>query len=1318
MTQAQIPTQHNVISQQSQQQAQLQMMLYKDIKYSINSWITPSVLVISSPSVSKIFQRSGNNTSLEQVFSQYILEKKKVNIKVNDSSYELNDFKVNFVTLKDYEQQIQSQILKDTSSSIDSLTTDEYHPNFKLRTKQDVPYFQKICQEPTPWFEKYRHQFIKSLHNLDLETFTHPIAVILAVSSEDSNPIGTLVKMFEKPPPIFQQLGIEVTNIPKIYMLIHPDNAHTESEKRLNEMKTTFNTSTSYLLRVNTKEDLCGLAFDHSTSHLNPLTNIINGILSKDIPTYFEKEIGGLNDSIATNKKSFFSKVKAFRFGGKKTEEPTETENPKNSVSVEQSIRKVADLYFLLQDYENALSNYKTYAKEFNSDKSPGFFAAANEMIGLCNYMINKECESYFEISYNNYIKSGLIHCAARVTLIHGYIMKKKSNFKGLSDLFKTTAELRDIDPFCSAILWEQAGFALLQTAPSPMFRKATMRIVMAGDKYSEASKRKHALRCYSFSYSVYESRDWNLIDDHLHLSLVRYSFFQGHTSDAILFVNKLLEKNCQSFQKQNSIIREFLYISKTYTKDNYIGELPIPSINNESISVHLNDYSPDGSQSVWQEMEEAFKKEAQITSKPQLQGFDLWKRDLYFEAEKERTAVVEEQITIEVEIKNPLQIPLQFNRVHLVATFKELSTTTTTTTTGGAGGGDSTSTSTTTTTQTELPKEESNMSPLDDLAMNKMNNGLLPFKVEPIDILLLPSETKKIVFSIQPLRPGNLTVKGLGLCMCGAIWGKREFKLKNKRLNKTRQQRESIVYEPNLSTTFRVTCPMPRLEAQFVDFPESLYHGELRQLKLVLKNCSNKMGLKNVRVRLSHPTAICFGSNSDDASCIKKLDQSVFLDVALPPNATVNVPCWVRGMTVGRHTLRCLVYYESEAGNTDLKYRLARCQTQFDVRPSIRISSLSQQSSTNLNAYLLGVEVDNPIIGGAGDSFHIKQISSISKHWKIQPLSYSTDVPTPSIVSLNPGKFTNLFFRIIPSTNISGGGEGIIENKNDEISITNISFYKNEPMYDSSSFPTFHFLEYEKLTIDQLQLQQQQQQQQLQQQQIQQQQQSQLNQSTNNNMKQSTSNSQLNLLSNNRDIIDNSLNDNHPNHIDLLIYWECDNNNRMGVLNSSNISFLPTHYNDPSLAIPWGSWKNTTSPSGKSILYPSLKLPLRYQIKSDLLIKHNFEKERLCTVPLKLQLSNCSFIHPLCLSVETLLPHENIDQTSHSTCQYFWTGITKYNIELKPQEIINVDLHVCFAQSGVFNINRFKINVKLSNEIHKEIYSTIQHLINIESIN
>ncbi|KAF2078684.1 hypothetical protein CYY_000055 [Polysphondylium violaceum] len=1247
------------------QHQQLQMMQLRDIKYTLNSWITPSVLVICSPNVSKIFQKSGNS-ALEEILSQYVLDKKKLSVRVGESSYDINDFKLNFVTFKHLDPQHYEQVLKDNAASVDTLATDEYHSNFQLRTKQDVPYFHKICQEPTPWFERYRHNFIKSSHNLELETFSHPIACILAVSSEDSNPIGMLVKMFDssKPPPLFQQYNIDA-NIPKLYMLVHPEHSHAESDKRLAEMKQTFGSNQSYLLRVNSKEDYCGLSYDQSTAHLNPLTNIINEIISKHIPAYIEKTILELNENIATNKKSFFSKVKvSFRFGGNKKANEQEVEQANSMGSIEQALRKVADLYFILQDYEQSLSNYKTLVKEYNSDKSPNYYASVNEMIGICNLLLNKECESYFEIANTYYQKASLNHCLARVTMIHGDILKRKNNYKLLAELYKSTAERENLDAFCSAILFEQAGFSLLQISPSPLFRKACMRIVMAGDKYSEYSKQKHALRCYSFSYSIYEGRDWNLIDDHLHLSLVRYSFFQGHTSDAILFVNKLLERNCQSPEKQNSIIREFLYISKTYTKENYIGELPIPSINNESISVFLNDYSSDENQAVWQEMEEAFKKEAQIISKPQLQGFDLWKRDLFIEKEKERTAVVEEQITVSVELKNPLQIPLQFNRVHLVATFKEISD------------------------DPNSAIEESNMSPLDDEAIAKMDST--PFKVEPMDILLGPSKTKRITFTIQPLKPGLLQVKGLGLCMCGAIWGKREFKLKQKRLNKTKAQRESVMYEPNLALTFRVTSPMPRLEAQFIDFPNALYHGELKQAKLLLKNCSNKMGLKNVRVRTSHPTSICFGSNMDDASVIKSLDTSVQLNIELPPNATVLVPFWVKGVNVGRHPLRCLVYYESEAGNTDLKYRLARCQAQFDVRPSIRISSLSQQSSTDLNAYLLGVEIDNPVIGGGGESFHLKQISSISKYWKLEPLSYAGDVPNPSIVTLKPGQFTNLFFRIVPSAPIT-------KQIQDEISISNISFLANDPMYDASSFPVFPFLEYEKLGLDLLQ-----------------------NGGGNSNsiFNSNNINSSSSALTNPNSTNDQGGNGNdHPNHIDLLVFWESDNH-LMGVLNSPNISFLPTHYNDSLLSLPWGSWKNTTSPTGKNhMIYPSLKLPLRYQIISEKVVKHSsFETQPLCTVPVTLQLSNCSFTSVLELSIETLLPHENIDQTSRHTSQYFWTGVTKYTIKLAPQQIVDLQLHACFSQYGVYNINRYKINVTLSNDTHKDIFSTTQHLINIEN--
>ncbi len=55
---------------------------------------------------------------------------------------------------------------------------------------------------------------------------------------------------------------------------------------------------------------------------------------------------------------------------------------------------------------------------------------------------------------------------------------------------------------------------------------------------------------------------------------------------------------------------------------------------------------------------------------------------------------------------------------------------------------------------------------------------------------------------------------------MCGSVWGRREFNLKPRRLNRTPQQKKGIIREPNRSLTFKVTEPMPRLEASCVNFP------------------------------------------------------------------------------------------------------------------------------------------------------------------------------------------------------------------------------------------------------------------------------------------------------------------------------------------------------------------------------------------------------------------------------------------------------------------------------------------------------------------
>lgn len=97
--------------------------------------------------------------------------------------------------------------------------------------------------------------------------------------------------------------------------------------------------------------------------------------------------------------------------------------------------------------------------------------------------------------------------------------------------------------------------------------------------------------------------------------------------------------------------------------------------------------------------------------------------------------------------------------------------------------------------------------------------------------------------------------------------------------------------------------------------FADTLYRGELRQAGLRLRNCSSKMGLKNVRVRCSHPNAVLFVGHNGTPNDKHRSGESVPLDVSLAPGAEVTVPIWLHFTTTSPSStvMRFLFYYESE---------------------------------------------------------------------------------------------------------------------------------------------------------------------------------------------------------------------------------------------------------------------------------------------------------------------------------------------------------------------------------------------------------------------
>jgi hypothetical protein len=128
--------------------------------------------------------------------------------------------------------------------------------------------------------------------------------------------------------------------------------------------------------------------------------------------------------------------------------------------------------------------------------------------------------------------------------------------------LYERLAEQQPtLDSLERALLLQQAGISYLLRQTNTRFRQFAMQTVRAADDFHAANQIQHALSAYRAAHCVYESKQWNGVDDYLHFKIARLAFSLGKQDMAMKFMNLLLESNNQSPEIQNSCLREFLYI-------------------------------------------------------------------------------------------------------------------------------------------------------------------------------------------------------------------------------------------------------------------------------------------------------------------------------------------------------------------------------------------------------------------------------------------------------------------------------------------------------------------------------------------------------------------------------------------------------------------------------------------------------------------------------------------------------------------------------------------------------------------------------------
>ncbi|KAL0613451.1 Trafficking protein particle complex subunit 8, partial [Plecturocebus cupreus] len=580
---------------------------------------------------------------------------------------------------------------------------------------------------------------------------------------------------------------------------------------------------------------------------------------------------------------------------------------------------------------------------------------------------------------------------------------------------------------------------------------------------------KKHALRCYCQAMQVYKGKGWSLAEDHINFTIGRQSYTLRQLDNAVsAFRHILINESKQSAAQQGAFLREYLYVYKNVSQmspDGPLPQLPLPYINSSATRVffghdrrpadgekqaatHVSldqEYDSESSQQ-WRELEEQVVSVVNKGIIPSSFHPTQYCLNSYSDNSRFPLAVVEEPITVEVAFRNPLKVPLLLTDLSLLWKFqpKDFS------------GKDDEEVKQLVTSEPEMVGTEV----ISEFLINGEESKVARLKLFPHHIGEL--HILGVVYNLGTIQ-GSMTVDGIGAlpgCHTGkyslsmSVRGKQDLEIQGPRLNNTKEEKTSVKYGPDRRLDPIIAEEMPLLEVFFIHFPTGLLCGEIRKAYVEFVNVS-KCPLTGLKVVSKRPEFFTFGGNtavltplspsaSENCSAYKTVvtdatsvctalvssassvdfgigtgSQPEVIPVPLPdtvllPGASVQLPMWLRGPDEeGVHEINFLFYYESVKKQPKIRHRILRhtaiiCTSRsLNVRATVyRSNSLENEEGRGGNM-LVFVDVENTNTSEAGvKEFHVVQVSSSSKHWKLQKSVNLSENKDAKLASREKGKF------------------------------------------------------------------------------------------------------------------------------------------------------------------------------------------------------------------------------------------------------------------------------------------------------------------------
>lgn len=354
----------------------------------------------------------------------------------------------------------------------------------------------------SPFYSLYLRRLLSGIPMSPFETFSHPVASVIAISSRSPSPIEELRSLYDSSNSGEHRLPQWVHNeFLRYYVLIHDEDYDdiTKSMALYDQMKRHFGLH-CHLLRLHSTqcvpsdddtvrlppvewsaaaEELAEIVRRESSeddedptpyifeSDANALRAFVREMVTQSIIPSMERASATWNDQVASRRRGlsgrFMSMSKRFTAfgGGRNSSSPLLGGAVSNYDSVqgfyrpeapEAVMRKLADYAMMLRDFKLAHSTYEILCQDFKNDKAWRHYAGVNEMAavslllatGASNKIRIEGIDQYLETAYYSYVtRAGTPHNALR-TLVLGVELLKMRGGNALDDAARWANRILD----------------------------------------------------------------------------------------------------------------------------------------------------------------------------------------------------------------------------------------------------------------------------------------------------------------------------------------------------------------------------------------------------------------------------------------------------------------------------------------------------------------------------------------------------------------------------------------------------------------------------------------------------------------------------------------------------------------------------------------------------------------------------------------------------------------------------------------------------------------------------------------------------------